>query len=164
MKLKNPDMTERSYAQIRLQQDRFGLLMVNALREKFFLFADKLKLLYADDAHFHVLKLRDRKPGRAIGYYPGQVIGTVDKDEEFIKITIYISEANCDVTFIDVEGAEVPGVYLTSHVFTFPRKEFVRFKNILDVMLDQAQEFSEMLRAAEMTRLKTRRDAESYNL
>ena len=154
-------MTERSYAQIRMQQDRFGLLMVNARRERFFLFADKLQLLYDEDDRYHVLKLRDRKPGRAIGYYAGQVAGTVDKGERIIRIRLYISDPYHDVTFKEADGCQDPDVYLTSQVFTFPKEEFERFKTIIDVMLEQAQVFTKELRAAEMTPLTNRRHTQN---
>lgn len=154
MKLNN-NMT-RSYMQIRWQQDRFGLLMVNANREKFFLFADKLQELYDHADLYHVLKLRDRKPGRAIGYYAGQVIGTLDKGEETIKIRLYISDPYRDVTFKTVDDCAEPDVYHVGQVFTFPKKEFLRFKDALITMLEQAQQFSDDLRAAEMTPLQQR--------
>ena len=148
------DMSDRSYAQIRWQQDRFGLLLVNAHREKYFLYAEKLQELYEHDDLYHVLKLRDRKPSKAIGYYPGQVIGSLDKAEETITIRLFISEPYRDVIFKKDSDSFEPETYHVAQVFTFPKNEFVRFKKLLDVMLEQAQQFGDELRAAEMTPLK----------
>lgn len=146
-------MADRSFAQIRWQQDRFGLLMVNSGREKFFLLADKLQEMFERDDDFVVLKLRDRKPGRSIGYYPGQVVGTIDKTEETVKVRLYISEPYRDVIFKTEGGFIEPETYHIVQVFTFPYKEFMRFKRVLDTMLQQEAFFRDQLRAAEMTPL-----------
>lgn len=146
-------MAERSYAQLRWQQDRFGLLLINSRREKFFLYADKLCELYAHQDEYLVLKLRDRKPGRAIGYYPGQVVGTLDESETSIEIHLYVSEPYRDVGFKKEGGTEEPETFHVDFIFTFPLKEFLRFKRVIDTMLEQEREFTEQLRAAEMTPL-----------
>jgi hypothetical protein len=158
-KVKQTDMADRSYAQIRWQQERFGLLLVNSRNEKFFLYADKLQKLFDRDDEYVVLKLRDRKPSRAIGYYPGQVIGTLDKTAEKISICLYISEPYSDVKFLNDGGAVTPDEFHVEQLFTFPLKEFMRFKTIIDTMLEQAQFFSEQLRAAEMTPLSLKKDS-----
>lgn len=150
-------MTDRAYAQIRWFQDRFGLMMINSRRERFFLYADKLQVLYDRNECYHVLKLRDRKPGRSAGYYPGQVIGRLDKLEGNIRIRLYISDPYRDVVFKMVDGLEEPECYDFGQVFTFPLHEFESFRNALNTMLYQAQEFSTSLRAAEMTPMQQRR-------
>lgn len=150
-------MGDRSYAQIRWQQDRFGLLLVNSRREKFFLYADKLQELYDRADEYVVLKLRDRKPGRAIGYYPGQVIGTLDKGRDAIKIRLYISEPYRDVVFTTEGGTVEPETFHIAQVFTFPKAEFECYKRSLDTMLQQTLHFNEQLRAAETTPLTMQR-------
>jgi hypothetical protein len=152
------DMTARSYAQIRWHQDRFGLLMINTRRERFFLHADKLQELYDHDNCYHVLKLRDRRPSSAIGYYAGQVVGALVKTEESIRIKLYISNPHRDVTFKLVNGLEVPDAYDFAQVFVFPDGEFTLFKSTLDTMLVQARQFSDTLRAVEMTPRQQQRE------
>lgn len=150
-------MTERSYAQIRWQQEQFGLLLVNASRERFFIRADKLQKMCEYDGVPLVLKLRDRKPGRAIGYYPGQVIGIIGRENSSIVIRLYISEPYKDVIFKAPPDDMIPESYHVAQIFTFPEDEFESFIVALDTMIDQAAHFNEQLRAAEMTPLKQQR-------
>lgn len=148
-------MEDRSYAQIRWQQNRFGLLLVNTCGEKFFLYADKLQELYDNQNDLRVLKLRDRKPSRAIGYYPGQVVGTIDMTDESVLIRLYIGEPYRDLK-IDPDIDE-PADFLVAPRFLFPVQEFMRFKRTLDIMLEQERIFSDQIRTAEMTPLAVAR-------
>jgi len=155
LRVKKVNMADRSYAQIRWQQDRFGLLLVNSRRERFFLYADKLQELCDRDDNYVILKLRDRKPSRAIGYYPGQVVGTIDRKNASVVISLYISEPYSDVKFKETAEFMEPNIYHVAQVFTFPYDEFEIFKNALDTMLEQERLFSNELRSAEMTPLTT---------
>jgi hypothetical protein len=146
-------MSDRSYAQIRWHQDRIGLMMVNNRREKFFLLGEKLQDLYARQDEYLVVKLRDRRSSRAIGYYPGQVVATLDSGRSTVKIRLYISEPHRDVLFKTEDDVVEPDTFHVEQVYSFPASEFDAYKKAIDTMLEQAQLFTDQLRAAEMTPL-----------
>jgi len=148
------EMAERSYAQIRWQQEQFGLLMVNASNEKFFVRADKLQRMCEEVGQPLVLKLRDRKPSKAIGYYPGQVIGVIERENSSVVIKLYISEPYNDVIFKDPPDDKIPESYHVAQVFAIPEAEFESFMETIYTMLEQAVDFNKHLRAAEMKPLK----------
>ena len=145
-------MTDRSYAQIRWQNDRLGLLVVNTSNERFFIHAEKLQELFNRQEEYTVVKQRDRKPSRAIGYYAGQVYGTLDQEGEEYQVTLYIGNPYEDIGF-DMKAC-LPKGYLLVQKYTFPKAELARFKRVMADMLEQKQDFDNALSAAEATPLK----------
>lgn len=149
-------MTDRSFAQIRWQQDRLGLLMVNERRQRFFVFAEKLIAMFNDLGRCKEIKLRDRKPARASGHYAGQVLGAMSVTENLYQIVLYIGYPLGNIDF-DPQTELVPLEYLTSMEFIFPCQELDALKFSLETMLNQAVRFNEFLIAAEATPRVTQR-------
>ena len=143
-------MSGRSYAQIRWNQNQLGLILVNQDCERFFLRAEKLQDLFTHEGNPRVIKLRDRKPGRASGYYPGQVVGYFDKNEREAVIRLYISEPYRDIV---LNGDGEPESFLVVERYTYPLVEFIEFKRVIDTMVKQEGGVADLLRTAEMTPL-----------
>ncbi|MBJ6799730.1 hypothetical protein [Geomonas propionica] len=147
-------MSEHATAQIRWYQNRLGLLMVNEHRQRFFIFAEKLLALFAEPGRCKEIKLRDRKPGRASGYYPGQVLGVLALQGTNYTLTLYVGYPNENIPFTPETGF-APLEYLTRLQFCFPQGELETFRCAVEIMLAQGRVFEERLQAAEATPLAT---------
>lgn len=150
-------MPGRCYTQIRWNKDRFGLMLVNAKRDHFFLMAEKLQDLYDHQDEYRVVKLRDRRPNKASGYYPGQVMGTLELTRETATIWLFIGEPHRDIEFDEDVDGSTPDLYHVRQKYTLPRKEFDIYKKAIDLMMEQEQEFIGQYNTAVMTPLKTYR-------
>lgn len=145
-------MTNRCFAQIRWQQNRLGLLMVNERRQRFFVFAEKLIAMINDPGRCQEIKLRDRKPMKASGYYAGQVLGSLTEAENLYQIDLYIGDPLYNIDF-NPQVETAPKEYLTCMKFTFPCDELDVLHRAMSIMLDQSVRFNEHLNAAEATPL-----------
>ena len=149
-------MDENSQIQLRWSRERFGLLMVNSHRQKFFMHAEKFLELLARSEYFVEVKLRDQKPNRAVGYYPGQVIGTVNQASGGCNsIVLHVSSPFKDIAY-DEKAEEFVNI-LTTMKFTFPVPELALFKGVVEIMVRDRFQFDERLRAAEATPLDTKK-------
>lgn len=152
-------MTERSFAQIRWQQERLGLLMVNDRHERFFLHGAKLMELFDRQVtgrnplpeDFLIVKQRDRRPNRAIGYYGGEVRGILMENGDTCTLTLYVGEPYRSFGF-DVIRHELTDLLATLR-FTFPLSEIRGYSDCILLMLQQKDTFDERLHAAEATPL-----------
>lgn len=144
-------MDSLSLGQIRWNRERFGLSMVNCNRQKFFIHAEKLLELCANPDYIVEVKMRDQKPNRAIGYYPGQVLGTVQREGDLFTIILYVSTPFKDISYD--EKTEVLHHLLTTLHFTFAADDLERFRAVLEIMVRDRSLFDERSRAAEATPL-----------
>lgn len=152
-------MTERSFAQIRWQQERLGLLLVNDRHERFFLHGGKLLELFARQVtdrnplpeDYLIVKQRDRRPNKAIGYYGGEVRGILKESGDTCILTFYVGEPYRPFSF-DVNCHELAD-YLTVLRFAFPLSEMKGYRESITLMLQQKVIFDERLQAAEATPL-----------
>lgn len=142
-------MTGRSYAQIRWQGDRLGLLMVNTSREKFFIHAEKLDLMLAHGDEYVIIKERDRKPGRAIGYYPGMIMGSYAIQDGSYHVTLYVGEPYRDIGY-DKKTGELTH-WITVMEFELPCEEMTKYREVMALMTDQLETFDARLEEAEVT-------------
>lgn len=149
-------MSERSYAQIRWQQNRLGLLMTNVCRQRFFIYAEKVSALFNDPGPYKEIKHRDRKPSGAIGYYAGQVLGALSTQGDDHLITLIIGDPLQNIDY-DPKSNKAPKDYLTSMTFLFPKTELRLFHDTMMTMRSQEQEFATYLLAAEATPLEIKR-------
>lgn len=144
-------MNARSLAQVRWQQDRLGLLMVNDQRDRFFLHGDKLLELFARTDEYLVVKLRHRRPVQAIGSYPGQIMGSLNYEGETTRITLYVGEAFRDIGYNEATGKLRH--YLTTQTHVFDRAELEAYRQVIQTMVSQHTVFDDLLRGAEATQL-----------
>ncbi len=149
-------MNDRSYAQIRWRQNRLGLLMTNVCRQRFFIYAEKLSALFKEPGCYKEVKIRDRKPGRAIGYYAGQVLGILAPHGDGYQITLIVGDPLQNIDY-DPKIDQAPLDYLTEMRFNFPISELTLFNNTLEIMHVQTQQFDEYITAAEATPLESKR-------
>lgn len=143
-------MAGRAYAQIRWQQDQLGLLLVNDRNERFFLFADKLLELDARRGECLVVKLRNRRPGSAIGYYSGQVAGKLEQEGQTSRITLFIGDPYQDIK-LSADGQ--PTGWIKSLEFCVPNSEMEPFVKALSIMVGQQRDVEAAHRSAEATPL-----------
>jgi len=142
-------MTGRSYAQIRWQSDRLGLLMVNANREKFFIHAEKLELMLTHGDEYVIIKERDRKPGRAIGYYPGMIMGSYTILDGSYHFTLYVGEPYRDIGY-DKRTSELTH-WIAIMEFQLPCDEVTKYQEVIGLMTGQRATFEARLEEAEAT-------------
>jgi hypothetical protein len=140
-----------SQLQIRWNRERIGVLMVNSNRQKFFMFAEKFLELCTSEDPFIEVKLRDQKPNKAVGYYPGQVLGSATEADGLCTITFYVSNPHKNIA-LNNKTRSFDNI-LTSLKFTFVADELEHFKEVLDIMVRDRSLFDERLRAAEATPL-----------
>jgi len=143
-------MTDKSLCQIRWSNNRLGLMLVNPERQRFFIYVEKFLMLF-DPGGLVEVKLRDRRPGRAVGYYPGQVIGRLTIQGENALITLIIGEPYHNL-FTPADGG-LPEDFLVKMTFVFPISEMTTIKEAIDLMSGQMSEFDDRIQAAEATPL-----------
>lgn len=143
-------MAGRAYAQIRWQQEQLGLLLVNDRNERFFLFAEKLLELDARRGEPLVVKLRNRRPGSAVGYYGGQVVGKLEQEGQTSRVTLYIGDPYQDLR-LNAKGQ--PTGWIKSLEFGVPNSEMETFVQALTIMVAQQNKVVSALRSAEATPL-----------
>lgn len=142
-------MTGRSYAQIRWQKSKLGLLMVNPSREKFFIHAEKLVWMFNHRDEFLVVKERDRVLSRAVGYYPGMVMGTLDHQDTSYRVTLYIGEPYRDIGY-NKETSQLTH-FMHTMEYLFPCDELTKYHEVISIMTSQQATFEESLDEAEAT-------------
>ena len=144
-------MNTLSQIQIRWNRERFGIMMVNSDRQKFYMYAEKFLELCTSEEPFIEVKLRDQKPNKAVGYYPGQVLGSVAENGGRCTITFYISTPHKNIT-LNAKTNAYDNI-LTTMKFAFVVAELEHFKEVVEIMLRDRSLFDERLRAAEATPL-----------
>lgn len=148
-----------SLMQIRWSGERFGVMLLNEHRQRFFMYAEKFLELFSRPGEYIEIKLRDRRPNRAIGYYAGQVCGRINQDNDRVTIVLQVSDPYHDLTSDDEQ--ETFKHIITSLQFTFLATELEQFRSVVTIMARDRALFDERLRAAEATPLKTRRPRET---
>lgn len=146
-------MSFQTLAQIRWYQDRLGLMLVNDQRDRFFLRAEKLVELYNRPDEYLTVKLRDRKPGRAIGYHGGEVVGNMYRDGGQYILTMYLWPLMQNVKFDHDQG--VPVGFISTQTYILPSDEMNAYINAITFMLNRKLEFEDLIRAAEATPIST---------
>lgn len=131
-------MNQRAYGQIVWRGPRVGLHLVNQDNESFFLYPEPLMALSEDASVYTLVKRRDRRPERAIGYHPGAVYATLEEDGDDSILTLLLFEAENRQPF-NAEG-EIQGVHF-DQVYRLPKPELAAFISCLKTMVIQHREF-----------------------
>lgn len=139
-----------AYGQLRWQNHRLGLMMTNSCNQRFFLYMEKLQELTDDEGVVKEVKLRDRHPQRAVGYYPGQVVGKLSSSDQSVTITLI---AGTPTENLELINNDLPEDYLARMIFIFPRSDFAILIAAGRLMLSQREVFDDRLSAAEATPL-----------
>lgn len=126
-------------------------MLVNEHHQRFFMFAEKLMALFADPGGVKEVKVRDRQPNRAAGYYPGQVLGSLTRQGGNVTIILVVGEPYFNLVLPN--GGGLPEEYFLKMAFTFPKRDLTLLHDTADLMLSQRAEFEERLQAAEATPL-----------
>lgn len=122
-------------------------MLANARHQRFFLYAEKLLLMAANPGGVIEAKVRDRNPDRAIGYYPGQVVGALTYQGEEAIITLVVGEAYHNLE-LPADGS-LPDRYHVKMIFPFTASELTLLKDTLSLMQKQRDEFNDLLQGAE---------------
>jgi len=131
-------MPARSFAQIVWRRQRLGLEVVNPGLQSDFLFADVLRQVCKAPGSLKLVKHRDRRPERAIGYHPGEVWARYDATGDTAKVTVYLWPL-VQKKALDPETGEP--IDCIAHQYLFPLKEFLTFIQVMNDMLDQRDQF-----------------------
>lgn len=134
-------LIHRSYAQIIQRKQRLGLLMVNQNMQSNFVFANIIIDICNHSTEYRVVKYRDRRPERAIGYHPGEIWGTYDETTKTSRITLYLWPIG-QKAFQDPETGELYDC--TTHTYLFPREEFKSFLHVLTCIEQQKDTFEDL--------------------
>ena len=143
-----------SLMQIRWSGERFGVMLLNEHRQRFFMYAEKFLELITRPREDIEIKMRDRRPNRATGYYAGQVLGRICHDNDRFTMVLHVSYPDHDLTY-DPEK-EIFTHLITTMQFTFMTTELEQFRSVVEIMARDRSIFEERLRAAEATPLKKR--------
>lgn len=144
-------MTDRALAQLRWHNGRLGVMLVNEHNQRFFMFAEKLMALVAEPGGVKEVKVRDRQPNRAAGYYPGQVLGSLTHQGGNVTISLVVGEPYFNLVLPD--GGGLPEEYFLKMAFTFPKRDITLLHDSANLMLSQLAEFEARLQSAEATPL-----------
>lgn len=136
-----------SLIQVRWSGERLGVMMVNQHRQKFFMYGEKFLDLFTNRDYFIEVKLRDRQPNVAIGYYPGQILGTVNQCGELYTIVLHVSDPFSNISFD--KRTETFVHVINTLKFTFAVNELEHFTSVMEIMIRDRSQFDERLRAAE---------------
>lgn len=131
----------RSYAQIIRRKQRLGLEMINLNMQSDFVFASLIIEMCKRPQEYCLIKQRDRRPDRAIGYHPGEVWGTYDESAKTSEIILYLWPL-AQKSFFNAETGEP--IDCTTHKYLFPKAEFLSFLQVLTCMLKQKDTFEDL--------------------
>ena len=140
-------MADHALGQLRWHNGRLGLMLVNPHRQRFFLYAEKLLMMAANPGGVIEAKVRDRNPDKAIGYYPGQVVGTLTYQGEEAILTLVVGEPYRNLE-LPADGS-LPDSYHVKMLFTFAERELNLLKDAISLMQKQRDDFADLLQGAE---------------
>lgn len=126
-------------------------MLANARHQRFFLYVEKLLLMAANPGGVIEAKVRDRNPDKAIGYYPGQVVGTLTYLADKAVITLVVGEPYHNLD-LPADGS-LPDRYHVKMIFPFAASELTLLKDSISLMHKQRDEFGDLLQGAEGTPL-----------
>jgi len=133
-------MATRSYGRPICNQKRPGLELVSP-GHRYYIYAEPLIALYAEPGRYKVVKNRDKRPDKAIGYHPGQILGRMDRvDNDWLRLTLILGEGCQD---IEPDGNGGLRNVLREHQHYMPFKEWSLYVTCLKLVLRQRAVFDE---------------------